>query len=93
VFNLPPDFRGFSEDIEGVQGYPDSVRHGLNGWGRIGWGGPCPPSGTHRYYFRVYALDAMLDLPAKSKKQAVESAMLGHILAEGALMGRYARQK
>jgi Raf kinase inhibitor-like YbhB/YbcL family protein len=93
VFNLPPDFRGLSEDIEGTQGYPDSTKHGLNSWDRIGWGGPCPPSGTHRYQFRVYALDAMLALPNKSSKQDVVDAMRGHVLAEGLLTGRYARQK
>ena len=66
---------------------------GRNSWGRMNYGGPCPPSGVHRYFFKLYALDTMLDLPAGSNKTALEKAMKGHILAEAALMGKYQRQK
>jgi len=66
---------------------------GRNSWGRMNYGGPRPPSGTHRYFFKLYALDTMLDLPAGSNKTALEKAMKGHILAEAALMGKYQRQK
>lgn len=66
---------------------------GRNSWGRSGYGGPCPPSGTHRYFFTVYALDTRLGLAAGASKAALLEAMEGHVLAEATLMGRYARQK
>jgi Raf kinase inhibitor-like YbhB/YbcL family protein len=64
---------------------------GTNSWGRTGYGGPCPPSGTHRYFFVVYAVDATIGLPAGADKGEVLDAISGHVLAEAALMGRYAR--
>lgn len=70
---------------------PDGMRQGRNSWRRAGYGGPCPPSGTHRYYFRVYALDAAPRLPATTDKAGLLAALEGHVLAEGVLMGRYAR--
>lgn len=62
---------------------------GTNSFGKTGYGGPCPPSGTHRYFFRFYALDTKLNLPAGSDKRTLQQAMEGHVLAEGALMGNY----
>lgn len=62
---------------------------GRNDFGKIGYGGPCPPSGSHRYYFKVYALDTSLQLPSESGKKELEQAMQGHILASGELMGHY----
>lgn len=71
----------------------DGARQGLNSWGRTGYGGPCPPGGTHRYYFRVYALDVRsLSLPPRADKAALLRAMEGHTLAHGELMGRYSRR-
>lgn len=64
---------------------------GVNDFGRNDYGGPCPPSGTHRYFFRIYALDDLLDLPEGSTRAQVESAMRDHILAYGELMGVYKR--
>jgi len=66
-----------------------SGRSGLNGFGKIGYSGPCPPSGSHRYFFKVYALDDDLDLPEGSNKKALLDAMKGHILASGGLMAHY----
>jgi Raf kinase inhibitor-like YbhB/YbcL family protein len=66
---------------------------GTNGFGDIGYGGPCPPSGTHRYYFRVYALESKLNLGIGSDKKALEEAMKPYIMAQGELMGRYTRQE
>jgi Raf kinase inhibitor-like YbhB/YbcL family protein len=66
---------------------------GTNSFGKTGYGGPCPPSGSHRYFFRVYALDTGLDLSAGSDKEALIKAMENHILAEGELMGHYQRRK
>ncbi len=64
---------------------------GNNSWGRSGYGGPCPPSGTHRYVFTLYALDARLDLSTGADKAAVLDALADHVLAEAVLMGRYRR--
>ena len=62
---------------------------GRNSWGNLGYGGPCPPSGTHRYFFDVYALDTTLGLSEGATKQQLLDAMEGHIVAEASLMGRY----
>jgi len=67
------------------------VQLGHNNWRRNDYGGPCPPYGTHRYFFKLYALDMKLDLPAGSSKQDIKKAMAGHILAEAELLGRYKR--
>ncbi len=87
VFNIPPDTTRIEEGEE-PPGTP-----GLNSWRRTGYGGPAPPSGTHRYFFRVYALDTVLDLPEGAGKRQVEHAMEGHILAMGELMGTYSRKR
>lgn len=65
---------------------------GINDFGYQKYSGPCPPSGVHRYYFNVYALDGTLDIPPGSDKQAVEQTMAGHILAYGVLIGHYRRE-
>ena len=64
---------------------------GTNSWGRTGYGGPCPPSGTHRYYFTAYSLDTSLGLSPGADKAEVLEALSGHVLAEATLMGRYSR--
>ncbi len=66
---------------------------GRNSWPKAGYGGPCPPSGTHRYYFKVYALDRDLELPAETDKNTLLAAMKGHVLDQGELMGKYAKKK
>jgi Raf kinase inhibitor-like YbhB/YbcL family protein len=71
---------------------PDHAVQGVNDFGESKYSGPCPPPGTHRYYFRLYALDTTLTLPASSKRKVVDSAIKGHIIAEATLMGRYARK-
>ena len=71
---------------------PAHAVQGVNEFGKSKYSGPCPPSGVHRYYFRLYALDTNVALPPKSKRKAVDSAIKGHILAEATLMGRYARK-
>src|SRR5437870_7777103 len=66
---------------------------GKNDFGKSGYGGPCPPLGMHRYYFKIFALDRELDLPAGSKRAQLDVAIRGHVIAQGELMGRYSRQK
>ncbi len=85
AWNIPPATRRIDSEPEGVAG--------KNSWGKTGYGGPCPPSGMHRYYFKIYALDAVLELPAGSGKAALLGAMKGHVIAEASLMGTYQRRK
>jgi Raf kinase inhibitor-like YbhB/YbcL family protein len=86
VWNIPSDVTRIPEggEPQGVQGRTD--------FGTLGYGGPCPPSGTHRYRFKVYALDAELDLREGARKAHLEAAMQGHVLAEALLEGRYKRR-
>lgn len=85
VWNVPPNVTGFSkgENIIFLQG--------KNDFGKLEYGGPCPPSGTHRYYFKLYALDTMLDLQPGTSKKQLEKAMTGHIIEEAKLMRTYSR--
>ena len=87
VWNISPQTNSIAE------GNPPKGVQGTNDFGRSGYGGPCPPSGTHRYYFKVFALDRELDLPFGAKRGQLDAAMKGHIVAQGQLMGRYARKK
>jgi Raf kinase inhibitor-like YbhB/YbcL family protein len=80
-----------SEIAEGSA--PPSAMQGQNDFGKSGYGGPCPPTGTHRYFFKIFALDRRLDLPADAKRGQLDAAMKGHVLAQGELMGRYSRKK
>ena len=91
LYNLSPGTPGLPEGLPDGPAYPDGSLSGKNSWGRPGYGGPCPPRGTHRYYFTLYALGAPLDLPAGATKKDVLRALKGHILASATLMGRYAR--
>lgn len=84
VYNIDPAISQIPE-----KSVPPSAVQGRNNWRRNTYGGPCPPSGTHRYYFKLYALDIVLNLPIKSNKKVVVAAMKGHILAEAVLMGKY----
>jgi Raf kinase inhibitor-like YbhB/YbcL family protein len=92
LFNLPPKTDGLAEGVPSSKTLKNGAKHGANDFRKFGYGGPCPPSGTHRYYFKVYALDTMLDLDPGITKGDLVEAMKGHILAEGQLMGRYKRQ-
>lgn len=86
LFNIPPDVVGLPENVKQL---PPGTREGLNDFGRTSYGGPCPPIGTHRYYFKLYALDAVLDMAGTPKKPKLLEAMEGHVLAEASLMGTY----
>jgi len=92
LYNLPAETRALPEAVPPDADLPDGSRHGQNSGGRLGYGGPCPPSGTHRYFFKLYALGTVLDLDAGASKKQVLQAMEGHILAQTELMGVYSRQ-
>ncbi|MFQ6007488.1 MAG: YbhB/YbcL family Raf kinase inhibitor-like protein [Candidatus Zixiibacteriota bacterium] len=92
LFNIPPDTNKLPENVPTDQTLSDGATNGVNDFGKLGYGGPCPPSGTHRYYFKIYALDTMLDLSGRVTKKDLLKAMEGHILAEAQLMGKYKRQ-
>ena len=92
VYNIPPQVKEFSENVPPTKILENGAIQGTTDFGRIGYGGPCPPSGTHRYFFKVYALDTMLNLDPGATKKQVVNAMESHVLAEGQLMGRYKRQ-
>jgi Raf kinase inhibitor-like YbhB/YbcL family protein len=89
LFNLPASTTSLSESIEALATLSNGAKHGTNDFGTTAYGGPCPPSGTHRYYFKVYALDTTLSLAAGATKSELISAMSGHILSQGQLMGTY----
>jgi Raf kinase inhibitor-like YbhB/YbcL family protein len=91
LFNIPPGESGLPAEISADATLSNGARHGTNDFRRLGYGGPCPPGGTHRYFFKLYALDTDLDLESGATKAQVEAAMEGHILAEGQLMGKYKR--
>lgn len=90
VWNLDPASRGIPEGV-GPDGLPAGALQGANSWGNSRWQGPCPPHGTHRYFFRLYALDRSLELSGQTRRAGLDQAMEGHILARAELMGRYAR--
>jgi Raf kinase inhibitor-like YbhB/YbcL family protein len=92
MWNIPPSVRELAEDVTPKPELPDGSRQGISDFRRPGYGGPCPPTGMHRYYFKIYALDTMLDLPSSTRKADLLKAMKGHILAEGQLMGKYGRR-
>lgn len=90
VYDIPATDTSFSAKT------PDDKQpfvFGKNSWGKTAYGGPCPPSGTHRYYFKLYALDTSLKLKPGATKEELLKAMEGHVLAQGELMGKYQRQK
>jgi Raf kinase inhibitor-like YbhB/YbcL family protein len=83
VWNIAPATSQIAE-----KSVPNGAAQGANDFGKLGYGGPCPPSGTHRYYFRVFALDRQLDLDASAKRAALDRALAGHVVARGELMAR-----
>jgi Raf kinase inhibitor-like YbhB/YbcL family protein len=93
LWSLPPSAPGLPEAVPTEATLPGGIKQGLNGWKKLGYGGPCPPaSKSHRYLFKLYALDTELDLPPTSTARELEAAIRGHILAEGQIMGKYERK-
>jgi len=91
LFNIPPATASLSKGVTPATELPSGGTHGKNSWGKLGYGGPCPPGGTHRYFFRLYALSKLLDLPPGATKEQLLKAMKGHVLGDAELMGKYRR--
>ena len=92
LWNIPADASGLEENLSKSASLPNGAKQGTTDFRRIGYGGPCPPSGTHRYFFKLYALDTMLELPSSTTKRDLEGAMQGHILGQAELVGKYQRR-
>ncbi|MFA7269628.1 MAG: YbhB/YbcL family Raf kinase inhibitor-like protein [Sterolibacterium sp.] len=90
VYNLPPSLSGLPEGAS-TNALPAVTLQGLNDWQRAGYGGPCPPIGTHRYFHKLYSLDTLLPDSKNLSKAALEKAMQGHVIAHTELIGRYHR--
>lgn len=88
VFNIDPKTSGIEENSK-----PTTGIEGMTDFGRTGWGGPCPPSGVHRYFFKLYALDSTLNLSSAAGKKEVEDAMEDHIIESSELTGLYSCSK
>lgn len=93
IFNIPLGTVELSRDIPPRKVLADGSMQGLNDFRKIGYGGPCPPGGTHRYYFKLYALDCRLDLSPGASKKLVMDSLEGHVIDRCELMGTYTRKK
>lgn len=91
LYNVPSESTHLPEGFDGDKKAPRGVAQGLNSWNRLGYGGPCPPRGVHRYFFRLYALDCRLNAPSGLTESGLKKSMEDHILAEALIMGRYGR--
>ena len=91
IYNMPPNSKGLQEGVLPIQDMAHETKQGINDFKKIGYGGPCPPSGTHRYSFKLYALNTKLNLESGATKKQLLIAMKGHILAQAKLIGKYKR--
>jgi Raf kinase inhibitor-like YbhB/YbcL family protein len=90
LYDLPPRTRDLPEGVPKDRQLPDGARQGRNDFGKVGYGGPCPPRGAaHRYFFKIYALDSKTNLKPLASKRELEHAMKGHILAQAELIGKF----
>jgi Raf kinase inhibitor-like YbhB/YbcL family protein len=92
LYNLPAETRGLVEGVAPTA-LPDGTKLGVNDWKRTGYGGPCPPVGRHRYFFKLFALDTVLPDLSRPNKAALEAAMKGHVLGQAELVGTYQKKK
>jgi Raf kinase inhibitor-like YbhB/YbcL family protein len=92
LYDIAPGLTGLPDAIT-RDALPPGTRQGVNDWKRTGWGGPCPPIGRHRYFFKLYALDATLGDLGTPTKAKLEAAMKGHVLAQAQLMGTYEKKR
>lgn len=93
IYNLPPTATALAENTPPAKEFPDGAKQGVNDFGKIGYGGPCPPPGKpHHYHFKIYALDTTLALKPGATKKELLKAMDGRVLAQGELIGTYQRR-
>ena len=92
AWNIPASSGALDEDVPKRDSIPNGMHQGTTDFKKIGYGGPCPPSGIHRYFFKLYALDIALSLPSTTTKKDLEKAMQGHVLKQAELMGKYSRK-
>lgn len=92
LYDLPANTRELPENTPRDKTLPNGAKQGVNSTGRTGYMGPCPPSGTHRYFFKIYAMDAPTNLPPGKSKADLLKTMEGHILAQGQIMGTYRKR-
>ena len=93
LYNIPPETCKLNKSLPNFNILKDGTFQGMTDFGKMRYGGPCPPSGIHRYYFRIYMLDRKLNLPPGATRNQVDGAMNGHIIAKGELMAMYQRKK
>ena len=93
VYNIPAGEKGLNEAVPQNKKLENGTMQGISDFGKPGYGGPCPPGGTHRYFFKLYALDIALKIQSDFTKDSLLDAMKGHLLAEGQLMGKYTRSR
>jgi Raf kinase inhibitor-like YbhB/YbcL family protein len=91
IYSIPPQQKGFSENIPAEKNLSTGAVQGVNDFGHLGYGGPCPPGGTHRYFFKLYALDTVIHLTPGATKAQLLKVIQGHILEETQLLGKYKR--
>jgi len=91
LFNIPANVNTIEEGVDPVESIENDASHGINDFRKLGYGGPCPPNGTHRYFFRLFALDTRLNLNPGCTKADLMEAMQGHVLGQATLMGKYGR--
>ena len=92
AWNIPVSARVLEDNVPKRDALPNGMKQGTSDFRSVGYGGPCPPSGTHRYFFKLYALDTTFTLPPSTTKKELEKAMQGHILKQAELMGKYTRK-
>jgi Raf kinase inhibitor-like YbhB/YbcL family protein len=92
IYNIPGTSASLPEGVPPEAELANGVRQGVNSGGELGYAGPCPPGGTHRYFFRLYALDSVLDSASGLTAEALTEAMAGHILSTAELIGTYGRR-
>src|SRR5215469_1304123 len=93
IYGIPAGENQLPKAVPSTPTLPSGARQGKNGFGTTGYRGPCPPrGGAHRYFFRLYALDAAIDAPAGASRAQIDAAMKGHIIAQGQVMGKYQRK-
>lgn len=91
IYNISAKLKELPENISSSKNLSIGAKQGINDYGKIGYGGPCPPTATHKYYFKFHILDTMLDLDAGANKDQLMAAMEGHIIEKAQYMGKYRR--